>query len=106
MNEVSRARSYGRASAYRNTKPSVTPAMIARLRSGIPAATSSAQVVNAITIAVPRSGCVTTSRIAPPTTTSSGLASSRRSFTRCGRLASSVAAYNTSASFISSEGWN
>ena len=39
----------------------------------MPAATSSAIVVKAITIAVPRSGCVATSRIAAPTTTSSGL---------------------------------
>ncbi len=66
--------------------------MIARLRSGMPAATSSAQVVKAITIAVPRSGWVTTSRQAAPTTTSSGLHSSRRSCTRWGRRASSVAA--------------
>ncbi len=80
--------------------------MIARLRIGIPAAINSAQVVNAITIAVPRSGCVTTSRQAPPTTNSSGFIRSCRSFTRPGRLASSVAAYSTSASFISSEGWN
>ena len=46
--------------------------MIARLRSGIPAATSSAQVVNAITIAVPRSGWVTTSRHAPPRPSAAG----------------------------------
>ena len=72
----------------------------------MPAATSSAAVVNAITIAVPMSGWVATSRQAAPTTISSGLASSRRSCTRWGRRASSVAAYSTSASFISSEGWN
>ena len=77
---------------------------IASLRMSMPAATSSAIVVKAITIAVPRSGCVATSRIAAPMTTSSGLASSRRSCTRSGRLASNVAAYSTSASFISSDG--
>ena len=72
----------------------------------MPAATSSAAVVNAIVMAVPRSGSVATSRHAQPTTVSSGRASARRSCTRFGRLASSVAAYSTSASLSSSEGWN
>ncbi len=74
----------------------------------MPAAISIAATVNAITIAVPRSGSLNTSRLAAPTTSSNGLASSRRSCTCRGCLASSVAAYSTSASFISSEGsnWN
>ncbi len=80
--------------------------MIARLRSGIPAATSSAQVVKAITSAVPMSGSVATSRQAAPTTASSGRQSARRSCTRRGLRASSVAEYSTSASFSSSAGSN
>jgi|GEM_PF-6245568 len=88
------------------TATNAQPHTIARLRIGIPAATSSEIVMNAITIAVPRSGWVTTSRIAAPTTSKSGRERSRRSCTRCGRLASSVAPYSTSAIFISSEGWN
>ena len=106
MNDVSRARAYGCTSAYMSTRPSAEPASSASLRGGIPAAISIAATVNAITIAVPRSGWVNTSRHAAPTTSSSGLASSRRSCTHRGRLASSVATYSTSASFISSEGSN
>ncbi len=47
----------------------------------MPAAISIAASVNAITIAVPRSGSLNTSRHAAPTTSSSGRASSRRSCT-------------------------
>ena len=65
-----------------------------------------AVTVNAITRAVPRSGWVPIKSTAAATTTISGLTSSRRSCTRWGRRASSEATYSTSASFMSSEGWN
>ncbi len=86
---------------------SATPARIARLAHRDPRGDAAARrSVKAITSAVPMSGWVATSRQAAPTTISSGWASSRRSCTRCGRRASSVAEYSTSASFSSSEGSN
>ena len=85
---------------------STPAASIASVRGWMPAASSIALTVKAITIAVPRSGCVTTSTQAAPTTSSSGRVSSRRLRTQLGRLAISVAQYSTSAIFNSSDGWN
>src|SRR3954469_20715151 len=71
----------------------------------MPAATSSAVIVNTTTSAVPRSGCEATSRIAMPATTSSGITSCGERM-RPGRCASSFAAWRTSASLAISDGWN
>ena len=59
-----------------------------------------------MTIAVPMSGCLSSSRHAAPTTSSNGLNSVPSRLTDAGRSASSRAVYSTSATFSSSEGWN
>jgi hypothetical protein len=82
------------------------PVIAANSRMGIPAATSSAASVKPTTSAVPRSGCDAISRHAAPATTTSGLAISLSDITIRGLLASRWTAYSTSASFMSSEGWN
>ena len=59
-----------------------------------------------VTIAVPMSGCLRSSAKAAPTTSSSGLKRPPSVCVLRGRAASSWAAYRTSASLSSSEGWN
>ena len=59
-----------------------------------------------MTSAVPRSGCEAMRTIAAPATMSSGRMTPRIDRRRDGFVASTPAACRTSASFMSSEGWN
>ena len=69
------------------------PPISARLRIGVPAATSSAPIAKQITIVVPMSGCFISSAQAAPTTSSSGFVSVADACAcDCGRAASSCAA--------------
>ena len=74
------------------TRKTRTPAMIPRLRTGTPAATSSIPIAKQITRAVPMSGCLSSSAQAAPTTSSSGLTSPPIVLVVRGRAASSWAA--------------
>ena len=68
------------------------PPISARLRIGVPAATSSAPIAKQITIVVPMSGCFMSSAQAAATTSSSGFVIVPIVRTECGRAASSCAA--------------
>ena len=86
---------------------SATPAAISpSWRSGRPAATSIAASVKPITSAVPRSGWAAISSTAQPAGRKIGPATRRRFGTIFGFADSTAAACRTSASFISSAGWN
>ena len=63
-------------------------------------------MVNATTKLVPRSGSTTISRQAGPATTAIGATAWRKLCMRFGWSARYRAAYRTSASFMSSDGWN
>ena len=82
------------------------PATSPSWRSGRPAATSIAASVNPITSAVPRSGWAAIRSTAQPPGTKIGRATLRRVGALRRVPESTAAACSTSASFITSAGWN
>ncbi len=90
--ENSRSRLYGSAIASTVARKISVPPISARLRIGVPAATSSAPMAKQITIVVPMSGCFMSRAQAAATTSSSGFAIVPIVRTECGRAASSCAA--------------
>ena len=98
----------GRAGRPPSARPSRTrsPPAGRGERIGIPAASSSMAIVNATTSIVPRSGSATISRQAGPATVAIGATAWRNPRIRLGWSARYRATYRTSASFISSDGWN
>ena len=96
----------GSISANTSTRNAPTPTTRPSWRSGSPAATSIAASVSPITSAVPRSGCLRISSIAAPPTPSTGPATPRRLRAIRGRALRTAAVCSTSASFITSDGWN
>ena len=105
-NAVSRARRYGSQSANTMITSDTPPATSSSWRSGSPAATSIAASVKPITSAVPRSGWAAISSTAQPPGRKIGPATPRRLRASFGRADRTAAACRTSASFISSAGWN
>ena len=106
MNAVKRARRYGSRIAKTSTRKAPTAATSPSWRSGIPAATSIAPSVKQITSEVPRSGCAAISSTAAAPTPMTGPAAVRRLWAIFGRAEMTAAECRTSASFISSAGWN
>ena len=73
-------------------RPASAPKIPPSSRIGVPAAMSSAPIAKQIVIAVPMSGCFSSSAHATPTTSSSGLTSPPSVFVARGRAASTCAA--------------
>ena len=96
----------GSISAKSRTRTAPTPATSPSWRSGSPAATSIAASVKQMTSAVPRSGWARISSTQAPPTPSTGPATPRRLRAIFGRAARTAAMCSTSASFITSDGWN